>query len=147
VFLQGPTIFGPGSGSFGANISVELSKSGNILESTQGPNFGQSSYAVYNMNMQSSINLSTLSALVNAGFSDIRAFSIDDEGRILAWANNTSNPNSPLSDDLVLLTPAGVSSDPIALNVPEPGSLSVMMLLLGAFAAHRVQVRRTSKPS
>ena len=39
----------------------------------------------------------------------------------------------------LLLTPDGVSSDPIVMSTPEPGSWAVMALAMAAFAAHRAR--------
>jgi hypothetical protein len=65
------------------------------------------------------------------GYSCFHYFAIDDQGRILLKADHQANPNSPFfAEDLVLLTP-----------VPEPGSLSLMVLAMAGFAAHRVWQR------
>jgi hypothetical protein len=43
------------------------------------------------------------------------------------------------------LTADGVSSDPIALATPEPGSLAVMALAMAVFAVHRIRERRAAR--
>jgi hypothetical protein len=42
--------------------------------------------------------------------------------------------------DTLLLTPVGLSSDP--LQVPEPGSLAVMALAMAAFAGQSIREHR-----
>ncbi len=128
-----------------SNVSAVLSQSGNVLESTlmvSGTGVGNSA-AVYNINTQTLTNLSTLPALVDNGYSNIRGLAIDDDGRILVWANHQpSNKSTVETEDLVLLTPSGVSSNPLPAAAPEPGAWMVMALAMAGLAAHRVRERR-----
>jgi hypothetical protein len=140
VIAQGPTHIGPDIGQ-GPGIGASVDKAGDILVSTQSAQlYGQSTVTLYNVNTQVSTDLSTLPGL--AGFSNLRVLSMDQDGRILILANNPTNLES---DDLLLLTPAGVLSDPIIMNAPEPGSWAVMAMALAACAAHRGRQRRGRK--
>jgi len=129
------------------NASAVLSQSGNVLESTlQIPSTGiGNSASIYNISTHAYTNLSTLPALVNNGYSNIRGLAIDDDGRVLVWATHQS-PNQSQStldtDDLVLLTPSGVSSNPLPMTAPEPGAWMVMTLAIAGFAVHRARERR-----
>ncbi len=114
-------------------MSATLSKSGDVLENTLDlpvTSVGNI-VGVYNVNTQTYTDLSTLPALVNNGYSNLMGPRIDDDGRILVWANHQSG--GQYTDDLLLLTPIGISS------VPEPGTWAVMAMALAAFAAHRVR--------
>jgi hypothetical protein len=112
-------------------------KSGDILVGTQSPeNDTETNYTVFNIYNKTSTDLSALPALVNYGYSNFRVLSMDADGRILMLASNQTTLEG---DDLLLLTPAGLSSDPIPMNAPEPGSLAVMALAVAAFALHRVR--------
>ena len=86
-------------------------------------------YAVmYDINTHTLTNLSTLPAL--AGYLNALPVAIDDNGRILVEAS----PVAGGPEQALLLTPAGVSSDPLAVPAPEPGSFAVMALAIAAFA-------------
>jgi MYXO-CTERM domain-containing protein len=133
--LESTTNMGPPIGTL-SNVSATLSKSGDILETTLDlpvTSVGNI-VGVYNINKQTYTDLSTLPALVNNGYSNLMGAQIDDDGRILVWADHQSG--SQYTEDLLLLTPIGISS------VPEPGSWAVMALAMAAFAAHRVRERR-----
>jgi MYXO-CTERM domain-containing protein len=119
-----------------SNVSATLSKSGDILENTLDlpvTSVGNI-VGVYNINTKTYTDLSTLPALVNNGYSNLMGPRIDDDGRILVWADHQSG--GQYTEDLLLLTPIGISS------VPEPGSWAVMAMALAAFAAHRLRERR-----
>jgi hypothetical protein len=127
------------------NVSAVLSQSGYVLESTlmvPGTGVGNSA-AIYNIYTHTYTDLSTLPALVNNGYSNIRGLAIDDDGRVLVWATHLSQNQTTLAtDDLLLLTPAGVSSDPLPMAAPEPGAWMVMTLAMAGFAAQRVREHR-----
>ena len=121
-----------------------VDKAGDILVSTQSSQlYGQPTVTLYNVNTQVSTDFSALPGLV--GFSNFRVLSMDQDGRILVLANNPNGSGTPESDDLLLLTPAGVLSDPIIMNAPEPGSWAVMAMALAACAAHRARRYRDHK--
>jgi hypothetical protein len=153
VIMPGPTHWGAPTGDMPGFVHW-LDKSGDILVGQPDQIItSQWSYTLYNMNTKSSTALSTLPALVDNGYSllskyvqfpaNLRVLSMDEEGRILLQATHFANPsdiNSQTREDLLLLTPAGVSTGPIA-SAPEPGSLAVMALAMAAFAAHRARKR------
>ncbi len=98
---------------------------------------------LYNINTHSLINLSNylLSLPQSPIYNNLAPLAIDDQGRILLSATSFSSETG-FSQVTLLLTPDGVSSDPIILSTPEPGSWAVMALAMAAFAAHRIRERR-----
>jgi hypothetical protein len=142
-----PVVLGQGWTNFGAftsggpGVSIDgLNKAGDILVTRQ-PSQGEMGFTtstLYNIYTNTSTDLSTLPALVNNGFSFPKALSMDNDGRILLYAEHQTATGSS-SDDLLLLTPAGVSTDPI--NTPEPGSTAVVAMAMAAFAVHRARRR------
>ena len=74
---------------------------------------GEWNALLYNVNTRTLTNLSTLPALT--GYINILPIAIDDQGRILAEASPT--PGYGSSEQTFLLTPTGVSSEP--LSVPH----------------------------
>ncbi len=92
---------------------------------------------LYNINSHTLINLSNSPAV--QGYYVEYPLAIDDQGRILLEVTQGNNPHI---QDTLLLTPDGVSSDPIILSAPEPGSWAVMALAVAAFAMHRTRERR-----
>jgi hypothetical protein len=144
VLISANQNIGSGAGWW-PNVSVQLSKSGDVLEFrsfTSGATAVPNDVAVYNIYTHSYTDLSTLPALVNAGYSNLRADLIDDNGDILVWANHQTNPNGPVTDDLVLLIPQSSSSNPNPAASPEPAAWAVMALAIAALAAQRVRERR-----
>jgi hypothetical protein len=127
------------------NVSAELSKSGYILESTHqvsGTQVGNGA-AVYNIYTNAYTNLSTLPALASSGYTNFLAAGIDDAGRVLVWATrNFPNQNTLASQELLLLSPPGVSPDPIPAATPEPSAWMVMALAMAGFATLKVRQRR-----
>jgi hypothetical protein len=91
---------------------------------------------MYDINSHTLTNLSTLPAL--AGYLNLLPVAIDDSGRILVQAS----PVAGGPEQSLLLTPAGVSSDPLAVPAPEPGSFAVMALAMAAFAVKGIRERR-----
>ena len=144
-FHEGSPI--PGDGSPG--VQLALDKSGDIVVTTQSGEWPvQSDISVYNMATKTSTDITSLPALVNNGYSNpingysyLRLLSVNDDGRLLLMSDHQTGLTTFVNNDLLLLTPAGVSSDPIAMNAPEPGSLAVMAMALVAFAAHRARKR------
>jgi hypothetical protein len=100
----------------------------------------QSNAVLYNITTHSLTNLSDLPIL--AGYTNITPLTIDDLGRILvqAWPLQFGDSTA----QTLLLTPAGVSSDPLEVPAPEPGSFAVMALAIAAFAAHRITAARSA---
>ena len=91
---------------------------------------------LYKIGTHSLINLSDY--LLPQGYHDLHPLAIDDQGRILLWAAEGFNS----AEYTLLLTPAGVTSDPIPLATPEPGSLAVMAVAMAGLAVHRIRERR-----
>jgi hypothetical protein len=91
---------------------------------------------MYDINTHTLTNLSTLPAL--AGYLNVLPVAIDDLGRILVEAS----PVAGGPEQSLLLTPAGVSSDPLAVPAPEPGSFAVMALAMAAFALNGIRESR-----
>jgi hypothetical protein len=121
---EGPTILG-------------INKMNEAVGIMYDPSYPYSSNAaLFNMNTGVLTNLSSLSILSKYVY--IYPLAIDDLGRILLEAD----PVSDGPEQTLLLTPDGVSSDPIILSAPEPGSWAVMALAVAAFAAHRARERR-----
>ncbi len=58
------------------------------------------------------------------------ASALDDQGRILLTGNQFPGP-----DHLLLLTPDGLSSEPVP--IPEPTTLTIFVLSLGGLVVHR----------
>lgn len=153
VLLKGPAWPTEAGFENGPGIGYELSKSGTLLEYTNttlgGPGT-HSDYQITNINHPAqALNLANLPVLLNNGYNlsatNYAYGAIDDQGRILLTANHYSNihdPNSYDGEAELLLTPAGVSSDPIVMNAPEPGSLAVMALAAAGFAIVRIRGRR-----
>ncbi len=153
VLLQGPSWPTLAGFDNGPGVGYELSKSGTLLESTNRTLGGPGAHWDYQItnidNPTQALNLANLPVLLNNGYNlsatNYAYGAIDDQGRILLTANHYSNINDPNSYDgesVLLLTPAGVSLDPLVMNAPEPGSLAVMALAAAGFAAIRIRGRR-----
>ncbi|MGP0067099.1 MAG: hypothetical protein ACLQGP_26335 [Isosphaeraceae bacterium] len=99
---------------------------------------------LYNINNHNLTDLSTYLLSLPQPYFDVSPLAIDDQGRILLSAVSFSDTTG-FSQDTLLLTPDGVSSDPIVASTPEPGSWAVMALAMAAFAAHRI--RESRRPS
>jgi hypothetical protein len=126
------------------NVSVALSKSGYVLQSTHmilGTAVGNSA-SVYNIYTHASTDLSILQAIVSNGYSNLRALQIDDNGSVLVDALHQPNPNGPASDDLLLLIPSGSSPNPIEAAAPEPAASAGVAMTMAAIALHRLRERR-----
>jgi hypothetical protein len=131
-FEQGPVFRG---------VSLTgINKLNQVLGSMQPETFNNPSMqaVLYDIGTHSLINLSNyLMSQSQYPYHDISPIALDDQGRILlrtgyGWS----------ADHTVLLTPDGVSSDPLPLATPEPGSLAVMALAMAALAAQRVRQHR-----
>jgi hypothetical protein len=93
---------------------------------------------LYNVNNQTTTNLGTL--LLSAGYSEPQGLAIDADGRILLSAVAVANDSTGLGPHQteLLLTPDGLSPDPIQVPVPEPGALAVMLVAIAGFVTHRI---------
>lgn len=135
----GPTQFqGIGTG-WGFQVAG-LSNANEVLIN----NFSSASQAnaalLFNINTHTLTDLSGLLSSANVPFNNFVPLEIDDEGRITLGAQPTASDLDPIHT--LLLTPDGVSSAPLESQVPEPGTLAVMILAIAGFAAHRLRERR-----
>src|SRR5262249_26233510 len=137
VMWRGSTQFGQGPVIGGASIT-------GINKINQGLGWVQpdGNYAVpqpllYDINSHTLLNMARYLSPQPPPHPDIRPIAIDEQGRILLQTGLGVS-----ADHTVLLTPDGVSSDPIPLATPEPSSLAVMALAVAAFALHRAQEHR-----
>ncbi len=94
---------------------------------------------LYNLNTQSTTDLGSL--LQSAGYWEPKGLAIDADGRILLAAVKPGY-GSGFGPTNLLLTPDGLSPDPIEVPVPEPGTLAVMLVAIGGFVTHRLRERR-----
>lgn len=130
----------------GSNVGVQYSKSGNFLITTAmvpgiyAPG-NNNDLVVYNINTHTSTDLATLPAITAGGYWNLILGSIDDQGRIVLTAN--SDPGGQFTTDRLLLTPTGLSPNPIVTAAPEPGSWAVMALAMAALAGRRLWARRS----
>jgi len=88
--------------------------------------------------------LTDLATLLSANpqntFGGFQALSLDADGRILLSAG-TIGPQTPQYVDL-LLTPTGLSADPLEVPAPEPGTLAIAVLAIAGVVAHQLRERR-----
>lgn len=126
---------GAGLNSFSV---VGLSKSNEILIYDSRPNNGGPSQAIlYNVNTQTTTDLATVLGAAGIAAGTITPLAIDDQGRILvSGLYPYSGP--PIN---FLLTPDGVSSDPIEQTVPEPSTLALLLLAITSYAIHHARRR------
>jgi hypothetical protein len=139
ALAQGPTYTGASLVNlFGTNVTG-VSANGEILTLVRNVTGTAVSFQsfVFDTLTKTSIDLSTLPVIAAGNFSDIRAVAIDDLGRIVALAMH--HGPSGTTDDLILLTPAGINSNP--LNLPEPSTLAVIILGSAGLAIHRLRAR------
>jgi hypothetical protein len=99
---------------------------------------------VYDVKSQ---NLTQLDALpsVSGTYIGLQPIAIDDQGRILAWAS-TFGSTGGLHETMILLTPAGVSSEPIPAAVPEPTALSLIVLAVLGLGLRRMRPKKGISP-
>jgi len=143
VLVSAERNYGSGAG-YWSNVSATLSKSGAVLENTQmipGTQAIANDVSVYNISTHTPTDLSKLPVIVNNGYSNLLAPQIDDNGDVLVTAYHQSQTGQ-LTTNLLLLTPSGVTSDPLPMAAPEPGAWVVMALAMAGFAAHRIRERR-----
>ncbi len=111
----------------------------NALNEVLGSGLGQgypAAYSpqafLYNLNTNSLLDLNTLSAIQAGGWNSISPIAIDDQGRILLTVSPLTGP-----DHTLLLTPEGVSSNPLAVPAPEPAPLALAVVTIAALALRR----------
>jgi hypothetical protein len=142
---QPVTIFqGPGEpGSFPTRELgiVGMSNMNSILINNYNiPGVTQPNALLYNINTQSITNLGSLLSTLNPFYTEPQGLAIDGEGRILLVADSELGVGPPRTN--LLITPAGLSSEPIEVPAPEPGTLAIMLMALASFAVRRVRERR-----
>ncbi len=91
---------------------------------------------LYNANTNSLLNLATLGVLQAGGWNNIMPIAIDDQGRILLEAGTPLTSGST-AEYTLLLTPQGVSSDPVLVPAPEPGVLAFAVVTIAALVLRR----------
>jgi hypothetical protein len=134
--------YGQGQFPFGSSVpgvSIEgINKLNQVLGTMTGNMLrGATDAALYNIYTGKLTDLSNLGPL-SGHYSNVQPIGIDDLGRILLEAT----PVNGGPEHALLLTPDGVTSDPIIMSTPEPGSWAAMTLAVAAFAAHRARERR-----
>jgi len=107
-------------------------------------NFSSASQAntalLFNINTHTLTDLFGLLNSAKVPFNNFVPLEIDDDGRILLGAQPTASNFDPIHT--LLLTPEGVSSEPLESAVPEPDTLAVVVMAIAGFAAHRLRERR-----
>jgi hypothetical protein len=136
VVWTGTTQFGQGP-NIGGVVIAGINNLNQIVGLNYNPNYPSLYNAVlYDIGTHTLTNLSALPGL--AGYTNIVPIAIDDQGRILVEASPV--PGSGVqSEQTLLLTPAGGPGNEV--GVPEPSSLAVMVLAMGAFAVRRLRDR------
>jgi hypothetical protein len=129
-------------GGYPTNASLTAINDLNQVLGTSTPSGSSSEYTrdtvLFNINTQTFTDLSTAPYL--AAYIQLEPVAIDDQGRILVTAWSIPAPTSV--ESTLLLTPAGVTSEPLSVPAPEPGALAVMALAAAGFAGHRLRERR-----
>ncbi len=117
---------------------VGLSKANGVLiqNNESGSNINQS--LVYNLNTHTLTDLELLLTSANLRYYGLNGLAIDDAGRILLQA---SDANTGFTRTNLLLTPTGVSSEPLEVAAPEPSTLAFTLLAIAGVAAHRFHGR------
>ena len=108
---------------------VGFSKTNEILiQNDSGSNLNQA--LVYNFNTHTLTDLFSLFSSAELGYVGLGALAIDDDGRILLQAQ-LFNPNVGfMTPTNLLLTPDGLSADPLQVPAPEPATLYLGLLAL-----------------
>jgi hypothetical protein len=97
---------------------------------------------IYNVGTHTLTDLATLFyANPQDTFANFQAISLDADGRILLSATD-NNPQTGFDAVDLLLTPTEISSDPLEVPAPEPGTLAIAVLAIAGVAAHQLRERR-----
>jgi PEP-CTERM motif-containing protein len=128
---------GTGDRTSGGTSIVGINNLNQVLGTT-GDNNGNPNTVLYDLTTHTLTNFLNLIDAAGNAYIGIKPYAIDDQGRILSQGN--AFPSGV--EDTLLLTPVGVSADPLQVPAPEPGSLAVMALAMAGFAAHRIRERR-----
>ena len=117
----------------GQILGVDMGKNPSIADFNTGPDF-------FMYDLKTGVR-TELASLLPAGWNmdgyDSQPIALDDQGRILLFASSPVEPgqSNPV-DHLLLLTPAGLSSNPIP--APEPSTLAMLAVAgLGLVARRR----------
>jgi hypothetical protein len=134
-------------GQFG-NTIMAINKQNEVVGVMQtGTGSGATDSGVlYDINTKTLTNLSALPSVVQAGLIGLVPFAIDDDGRILASVVK-SMPGGWEYQDTILLTPDGVTSDPVLMPVPEPSSLAVLLAATGFYGCFHMRRRAKRAPA
>ena len=138
-FYQGNSQPAAGQVLFDFSI-VGLTNTNQILFNTNSNVAGGTGAEVFNINTHTLTNLVPL--LDNIGIIQPMALAIDNNGQVVVSSYVWSSSGDQLMS--YLLTPDGVSSAPLEVPAPEPGTLAVMLLAIAGFAAHRLRERQST---
>jgi hypothetical protein len=100
---------------------------------------------LYNINTHNLIDINALPAMTAGSWGNAVPIALDDQGRILVESEPTPPGKPWATPHFLLLTPQGVSSDPLAVPAPEPGPLALAAMTLAALALRRA-ARRARQP-
>jgi hypothetical protein len=126
---------------------IGLNKLNEVLGTGLGPasnGLGLPQTYLYNVNSNSLLNLGTLAVLQAGGWNNIQPIAIDDQGRILLQASLPPGAGSG-PEQTLLLTPQGVSSDPLEVPAPEPGALALAVVTIAALTLRRIARNRRQR--
>ncbi len=140
VVWTGTTVFGQGP-NIGGVVIAGINNLNQIV-GTMSYDVNQptlTNAVLYDIGTHTLTNLSALPGL--AGYINVIPIAIDDSGRILVEASPVFG-SSVQGEQTLLLTPTGGPGNEV--GVPEPSSLAVMVLAMGAFAVRclRDRIRR-----
>jgi hypothetical protein len=140
VITAGPTT----PGVYGlAGVFIQLAGLNSANQTLLGTSYPNVQYdaLVYNAVTHTLTDLgSLLRGNLASSYVNPVPIAIDDQGRILLRVGVFPGKTF----DTLLLTPEGVSSDPLPLSTPEPGTLAIWGLVSGVVAV-RLARRRTGR--
>ncbi len=139
LWTESPTQYVQNIGQFG-NEAMGINSHNQVIGimQTGTGSAATDSGVLYDINTKTLTDLSTLPSILQGGFVAVVPFAIDDDGRILASVLKPT-PGGYLAADTVLLTPDGVTSDPVPL--PEPSTLAITLLSCAFYATYRCRKR------
>lgn len=118
------------------NLNQVLGSMGNGLYNDTGTDV-----VLYSLKTHTLTDLTQLLNTLGRTYSNFLPIALDDDGRILLSAEYF-NPGVGYSPTRLLLTPDGVSSEPLPVPAPEPGTWAVAFVAIAAIATHRRRDRR-----